>query len=112
MTVLEFVNLNKGEDIFCETDERITLCHVHKSRKGNLALVKEFFKRCNSMPQVNWEKYASYETFANKEIVKQSICPITKRIYLYVHFSQADWTKEIANIFKDNKRDFNYFFLK
>ena len=112
MTVLEFVNLNKGKDIFCETDEAIILCHIHKSRKNNLFLVKESFSRCNSIPTENWERYKSYETFANKEIVKQYISPFTKRIYLYVHFSQADWTKEIANIFEEDEENFDYFILE
>ena len=52
-------------------------------------------------------KYKSFYSFADKEIVKIKKDFMDIPIF-YVNFNNAEWQKEIKSIFTENKRNFNY----
>lgn len=108
MTVLQYVSSNNIQEFYCKTTTEIILVHTHKSRAGKETKISQLFWRENSCRLNNWNKYKSFDSFANKEIVK-----ITKDFrnipIFYVNFNDFDWQKEIKNIFEEDKRDYNYY---
>ena len=108
MTVLEYVSQNEIQDFYCITSTKIVLIHTHRSRKGKETKISELFGRRNLCHLKDWNKYQSFNSFANKEIEKiekdYRNIPI-----IYVKFTNSDWQEEIKNIFTENKRNFNYY---
>ena len=108
MTVLDYVVQNEIQEFYCKTISKIKLVHTHRSRTGKETKESRLFGRENLCYLKDWNKYKSFYSFADKEIVK-----IEKDFrgipILYVRFSNTDWQKEIEEIFTENKRDFNYY---
>jgi hypothetical protein len=108
MKVLQYVSSNNIQEFYCKTTTELVLVHTHKSRTGKEAKISELFGRENSCRLNDWNKYKSFDSFANKEIVKIEK-DFTGAPIFYVNFTDFDWRKEIENIFKEDKRDYNYY---
>ena len=108
MTVLQYVSSNNIQEFYCKTTTELVLVHTHKSRTGIETKVSELFGRENFCQLNDWNKYKSFNSFADKEIVKIGKYFTGKPIF-YVHFTNFDWQKEIKDIFKEDKRDYNYY---
>ena len=108
MTVLQYVSSNNIQEFYCQTTTELVLVHTHKSRTGKETKISERFMRVNSCHLNDWNKYKSFESFADKEIVKIEKYFTGVPIF-YVNFTDFDWRKEIENIFKEDKRDYNYY---
>ena len=108
MTVLEYVSSNNIQEFYCKTTTKLVLVHTHKSRTGKETKISELFGRENLCYLNNWNKYKSFNSFADKEIVKIEKY-FTGAPVFYVNFIDLDWQKEIENIFKEDKRDYNYY---
>ena len=108
MTVLQYVSSNNIKEFYCITSTKIILAHTHRSRNGKETKISKLFGRENLCKINDWNKYKSFDSFANKEIVKiekdYKNTPI-----IYVKFTDTDWQKEIKNIFAEDKWDFNYY---
>ena len=108
MRVLDYVSQNEIQEFYCKTSTEIILTHTHKSRTNKETKISEIFGRENLCWLKDWNKYKSFHSFANKEIVK-----IEKNFrgipIFYVKFSNTDWQKEIKGIFTESKKDFNYY---
>ena len=108
MTVLDYAFQNDIQEFYCKTTTKVILVHTHKSRTGNETKISEKFGRKNLCHLKDWDKYKSFYSFADKEIVKIETnfrgIPI-----FYVAFSNVDWQKEIKEIFVEDKRDFDYY---
>lgn len=108
MTVLQYVSSNNIQEFYCKTTTKLILVHTHKSRTGKEAKISELFWRENLCRLNNWNEYKSFNSFADKEIVKIEKDFKGTPIF-YVNFTDLDWQKEIKNIFKEDKRDYNYY---
>lgn len=108
MTVLEYVFQNEIQDFYCITSTKIVLTHTHRSRKGKETKISNLFGRENLCHLKDWNKYKSFDSFANKEIEKIEKDYRNMPI-IYVKFTDTDWQEEIKNIFTEDKRDFNYY---
>ena len=108
MTVLQYVSSNNIQEFYCKTTTELVLVHTHKSRSGKETKVTELFGRENFCQLNDWNKYKSFNSFADKEIVKIGQY-FTGAPIFYVNFNDLDWQKEIRNIFKEDKRDYNYY---
>lgn len=108
MTVLDYVKQNEIQEFYCKTITEIILVHTHKSRSGRETKVSESFRRLNLCHLKDWNSYASFKSFADKEIVKIEKDFRNIPIF-YVKFNDTDWQKEIKNIFIEDKRDFSYY---
>lgn len=108
MKVLDYVIQNEIQHFYCKTATEIILIHTHKSRAGNQTKISEVFGRENLCHLENWNEYYSFKSFADKEIVKIEN-HFTSTPIFYVNFTNTDWQKEIKNLFKENKRDYNYY---
>ena len=108
MTVLEYVFQNEIQDFYCITSDKIIITHTHRSINDKETKISKLFGRENLCHLKDWNKYKSFDSFANKEIVKiekdYKNMPI-----IYVKFTNTDWQEEIKNIFIEDKRDFNYY---
>lgn len=107
MTVLDYVFQNDIQKFYCKTITKIVLVHTHKSRTGRETEISELFGRENLCQLKDWNKYKSFYSFADKEIVKIKKDFMDIPIF-YVNFNNAEWQKEIKSIFTENKRNFNY----
>lgn len=107
MTVLDYVSQNDIQEFYCKTITKIVLVHTHRSRFGIETKVSELFWRKNLCQLKDWNKYKSFYSFADKEIVKIEKDFRGMPIF-YVKFSNIDWQKEIKEIFTEDKRNFNY----
>ena len=108
MTVLQYVSSNNIKEFYCKTTTELVLVHTHKNRKGIETKVSQLFRRENLCRLNDWNKYKSFNSFADKEIVKIGKYFTGEPIF-YVNFSDSDWKKEIGDIFKEDKRDYNYY---
>ena len=108
MTVLQYVSSNNIQEFYCKTTTELVLVHTHKSRTGKETKVSKVFGRENLCWLDNWNNYKSFNSFADKEIVKIGKYFTGEPIF-YVHFTDVDWRKEIKDIFKEDKRDYNYY---
>ena len=108
MTVLQHVSLNNIQEFYCKSTTELILVHTHKNRTGKETKISELFGRENLCRLDNWNKYKSFSSFANKEIVK--IDKDFRNIPIfYVNFKYGDWQEEIKNIFTEDKRNYNYY---
>lgn len=106
MKVLDYVSQNDIQKFYCKTTTNIILVHTHRSRTGRETEISELFGRKNLCQLKDWNKYKSFYSFADKEIVKiENFMDIP---IFYVDFNNAEWQKEIKSIFIENKRNFNY----
>ena len=108
MTILQYVSSNNIQEFCCKTTTELILVHTHKSRAGKEAKISELFCRENFCRLYDWNKYKSFDSFADKEIVKIEKY-FTGAPIFYVNFTDFDWRKEIEDIFKDDKRNYNYY---
>jgi hypothetical protein len=108
MKVLQYVSSNNIQEFYCRTTTEIVLVHTHKSRAGKETKISEVFCRGNFCCLNDWNKYKSFDSFADKEIVKIEKY-FTGTPIFYVNFTDSDWRKEIENIFEEDKRDYNYY---
>lgn len=108
MKVLQYVSSNNIQEFYCKTTTELVLVHTHKSRKGKQTKISELFGRENLCYLNDWNKYKSFDSFADKEIVKIEK-DFTGMPIFYVNFTDFDWRKEIKDIFRENKRDYNYY---
>lgn len=108
MTVLQYVSSNNIQEFYCKTTTELVLAHTHKSRTGKETKVSELFGRENFCRLNDWDKYKSFSSFADKEIVKIEKY-FTGAPIFYVNFKNCDWQKEVKDIFKEDKRDYNYY---
>lgn len=106
MKVLDYVSQNDIQKFYCKTITNIILVHTHRSRTGRETEISELFGRKNLCQLKDWNKYKSFYSFADKEIVKiENFMDIP---IFYVDFNNIEWQKEIKSIFTENKRNFNY----
>lgn len=70
MTVLDYVSQNDIQKFYCKTITKIVLVHTHRSRSGIETEISELFGRENLGKLKDWNKYKSFYSFADKEIVK------------------------------------------
>lgn len=110
MTVLDYVSQNDIQKFYCKTITRIVLAHTHRSRTGRETEISESFGRINFCHLKDWNKYKSFYSFADKEIVKIEKDFMGTPIF-YVNFNNTEWQKEIKSIFTENKRNFNYYIV-
>lgn len=108
MTVLEYVMKYNLKEFYCATKNYIILAHEHRSRRGNITTITQSFERLNLCTLEGWERYGSFNSFANKEVFKIENVETGGRPTLIVSFSKEDWEREIKEIFCEDKRDFNY----
>lgn len=108
MKVLQYVSSNNIQEFYCKTTTEVVLVHTHKSRTGKETKISELFGRENLCHLNDWNIYKSFDSFADKEIVKIEKY-FTGAPIFYVNFTDFDWRKEIENIFKEDKRDYNYY---
>lgn len=108
MTVLTYVFQNEIQKFYCKTTTEVILVHTHRSRTNRETKISELFRRENLCWLKDWNKYKSFYSFADKEIVKFEKYFDGTPIF-YVKFTDADWQKEIKEIFTEDKRDFNYY---
>ena len=108
MTVLDYVIQNEIQEFYCKTITKIKLIHTHKSRTGKESKISQVFGRKNLCHLKDWNKYKSFYSFADKEIVKIEKDFRGMPIF-YVSFNDTDWQKEIKDIFTESKKDFNYY---
>ena len=108
MTVLQYVSSNNIKEFYFKTTTELVLVHTHKSRSGKETKVSELFRRENFCRLNDWNKYKSFNSFADKEIVNIKKY-FTGAPIFYVNFNDLDWQKEIKDIFKEGKRDYNYY---
>lgn len=108
MTVLHYVTLNSIQEFYCKTTTEITLVHTHKSRTNKETKISELFWRENLCLLKDWNKHKSFDSFADKEIVRIAKGFNNMPIF-YVDFKDGDWQKEINSIFIEDKRDYNYY---
>lgn len=108
MTVLQYVTSNNIQEFYCRTTTELILVHTHKSRTGKETKVSQLFGRENRCQLANWNEYVSFNSFADKEIVKISKDFRNIPIF-YVNFRDGDWQKEIKHIFTETKRDYDYY---
>ena len=107
MTVLDYVSQNDIQKFYCKTINRIVLAHTHRSRTNRETEISESFGRINLCHLEDWNKYKSFYSFADKEIVKIEKDFEGTPIF-YVYFNSTEWQKEIKAIFTEDKRNFNY----
>ena len=106
MKVLDYVSQNDIQKFYCKTTTNIILIHTHRSRTDRETEISELFWRENLCQLKDWNKYKSFYSFADKEIVKiENFMDIP---IFYVDFNNTEWQKEIKSIFTENKRNFNY----
>ena len=108
MKVLQYVSSNNIQEFYCKTTTELVLVYTHKSRKGKETKISELFWRENFCHLNDWNNYKSFDSFADKEIVKIEKYFTGVPIF-YVNFTDFDWQKEIEYIFKEDKRDYNYY---
>ena len=97
MTVLDYVLQNEIQEFYCKTSTEIILIHTHRSRTNKETKISEVFGRENLCRLKDWNKYKSFHSFANKEIVKIDK-DFRGMLIFYVRFSNTDWQKEIKDI--------------
>ena len=69
MTVLDYVLQNEIQEFYCKTTTKVILIHTHRSRTNKETKISEVFGRENLCRLKDWNKYKSFRSFANKEIV-------------------------------------------
>ena len=111
MKVLDYVSQNDIQKFYCHTITKVILVHTHRSRTGKETEVNELFWRKNLCQLKDWNKYKSFYSFADKEIVAIGKDFMGTPIF-YVNFNNVEWQKEIKSIFTENKRDFNYHIIE
>ena len=111
MTVLDYVSQNDIQKFYCKTITKIVLVHTHRSRSGIETEISQLFGRENLCKLKDWNKYKSFYSFADKEIVKIGKDFMGTPLF-YVNFNNTDWQKEIKAIFTEDKRDFNYHIIE
>lgn len=106
MTVLEFLRENPTfpNDFMCHSSTGIIIHYTSVSRKGNKTIQERRFSRSNLCYQDVWQEYASYTSFADKEVYA-----IDKKS-IYVIFTEKDWLKEIRRLFPESKREYGHYF--
>jgi hypothetical protein len=108
MKVLQYVSSNNTQEFYCKTTTELVLVHTHKSRKGKETKISKLFGRENYYHLNDCNTYKSFNSFADKEIVKIEK-DFTGMPIFYVNFTDFDWRKEIEDIFREDKRNYNYY---
>lgn len=108
MTVFEYVTKNNIPWFWCSTTSGITLTHKHKSRKGRVETITEFFTRQNLCILGVWDNYKSFSSFSKKEVVKVSNNGDIP--FIYVIFSKEDWERETKETFLEDEKNYDYSF--
>ena len=112
MKVFQYVSSNNIQEFYCKTTTEVVLVHTHKSRTGKETKISKPFWRENFCYLNNWNKYKSkdftFDSFADKEIVKIEK-DFTGMPIFYVNFTDFGWRKEIEDIFREDKRNYNYY---
>lgn len=93
MLVKDYIKLIDCEDFYCYSDHTICFEYIHiTKRKRKIKIEEETHSAINLCHKSKWKNYASYNRFANREIVK------IEGNYIFTKWTMEELIKEYQEL--------------